>query len=120
RLEDGAPCPTTYYLTWRQAVAAVSSGEATGVMKEMTARLAQDEELAAAHRRAHEAYLADREALGHVPEIEGISAGGMPQRVKCLHVLVGHSLAVGRGINPLGDEALDLLGNWWTGSSCAE
>jgi hypothetical protein len=50
--------------------------------------------------------------LGHVAEIDGISAGGMPSRVKCLHVLAAHSLAVGRGINPLGDETLDLLGDW--------
>ena len=78
-------------------------------MKEMTARLAEDEELAAAHRRAHEAYLADREALGHVPEIAGISAGGMPHRVKCLHVLVAHALAAGPGVNPVGDEALELV-----------
>jgi hypothetical protein len=53
-----------------------------------------------------------------VPEIEGVSAGGMPNRVKCLHVLVGHSLAKGPGVNPLGDEAVTLLGDWWTGSSC--
>jgi hypothetical protein len=63
--------------------------------------------------------LADRSELGEVPEIDGISAGGMPTRVKCLHVLVGHSLAVGPGINPLGDEAIELLGDWWTGSDCA-
>jgi hypothetical protein len=54
-----------------------------------------------------------------VAEISGISAGGMPARVKCLHALVGHSLAVGRGVNPFGDEALDLLGDWWTGTDCA-
>ena len=54
-----------------------------------------------------------------MPEIEGISAGGMPTRVKCLHVLVGHALAVGPGVNPLGDEAVELLGDWWSGSECA-
>ena len=48
-----------------------------------------------------------------MPEIAGISAGGMPDRVKCLHVLVGHALAAGPGVNPLGDEALALLGAWW-------
>ena len=36
---------------------------------------------------AHDAYLADRAELGDVPEIDGVSAGGMPDRVKCLHVL---------------------------------
>ena len=82
-------------------------------MAEMTDRLAEDPELAAAYTAAHEAYLADRAALGDVPEIAGISAGGMPTRVKCLHVLVGHALAAGRGVNPLGDEAVDALGEFW-------
>jgi hypothetical protein len=30
----------------------------------------------------------------------------MPNRVKCLHVLVAHSLAAGSGVNPFGDQAL--------------
>jgi len=118
RLENGTPFPTTYYLTSPQAVAAVSAIEATGVMKELTARLAEDEELAAGHRRAHEAYLADREALGHVPEIAGISAGGMPQRVKCLHVLVAHALAAGPGVNPVGDLALAMIADRWRPDRC--
>ncbi|WP_156664876.1 DUF501 domain-containing protein, partial [Mycobacterium sp. 852002-51057_SCH5723018] len=37
------------------------------------------------------------------------SAGGMPDRVKCLHVLIAHSLAKGPGVNPFGDEALAIL-----------
>ena len=118
RLPDGTPFPTTYYLTHPAAVAAVSTLEASGVMREMTARLAEDPELAAAHRRAHERYLADRAELGVVPEIEGISAGGMPDRVKCLHVLVGHALAAGPGVNPLGDEALALIAPTWRPDVC--
>ena len=111
RLPDGTPFPTTYYLTCPRIVAAVSTLESVGVMAEMTARLEQDADLAARHRAAHEAYLADRAALGvDVPEIAGISAGGMPTRVKCLHVLVGHALAAGPGVNPMGDEALALIG----------
>ena len=113
RLPDGTPFPTTYYLTCPRAVAACSTLEAEGVMAEMTERLATDPELAAGHASAHEAYLADRATLGDVPQIEGISAGSMPTRVKCLHVLVGHALAAGRGVNPLGDEALDALGAFW-------
>lgn len=118
RLDDGTPFPTTYYLTHPGAVAAASTLEANGVMKEMTDRLAEDEELAAAHRRAHESYLADREALGHVEEIAGISAGGMPTRVKCLHVLMGHALAAGPGVNPLGDEALERVRGTWRPDRC--
>jgi hypothetical protein len=67
---------------------------------------------------AHEAYLADRAELGEVDEIAGISAGGMPTRVKCLHVLIGHSLAKGPGVNPLGDQALAMLGDWSAAGSC--
>jgi uncharacterized protein len=88
-------------------------------MAEMTTRLASDSGLAHAYADAHHAYLRERNELGTVPEIEGVSAGGMPNRVKCLHVLVGHALAVGPGVNPLGDEAVELLGDWWTGSTCA-
>lgn len=109
RLPDGTPFPTMYYLTCPKLNSAISTLEAEGLMKEMQARLSTDEELAQAYRRAHEGYVAARAALGEVPEIDGISAGGMPNRVKCLHVLVGHALAAGPGVNPLGDEALEIL-----------
>src|SRR5450830_2110265 len=118
RLDDGTPFPTTYYLTCPPAVAAVSTLEAGGLMKELTARLADDAELAAAYRRAHEAYLADREELGHVEEIAGVSAGGMPTRVKCLHVPVGHALAAGPGVNPIGDLVLTELHPVWAPTRC--
>jgi hypothetical protein len=65
-------------------------------------------------------YLTDRSALGEVEEIAGISAGGMPNRVKCLHVLAAHALAAGPGVNPLGDEVLALLGEWWGPGPCVE
>ncbi len=119
RLDDGTPFPTTFYLTCPPAVQAVSTLEAGGLMKAWTARLAVEPELAAAYARAHEHFLAQREALGHVEEIVGISAGGMPTRVKCLHVLVGHALAAGPGVNPLGDEALALISPTWTRTRCS-
>ncbi len=87
-------------------------------MREMNERLAADPELAAGHRRAHEDYLARRAELGDVPEIAGVSAGGMPTRVKCLHVLVGHALAVGPGVTPLGDETLALIEPEWDPRVC--
>jgi len=89
-------------------------------MREMSARLHDDPDLAAAYARAHEAYLARRQQINEVPEIAGISAGGMPRRVKCLHVLVAHSLAVGPGVNPLGDETLGMLGVWGSDGPCVE
>jgi hypothetical protein len=111
RLEDGTPFPTLYYLTCTKLTALVSTAEASGVMREMTERLAADPELAAAYRRAHESYLAERDALE--PLGTQVSAGGMPDRVKCLHVHVAHALACGPGVNPIGDEVLAQLGDWW-------
>ena len=113
RLADGTPFPTTYYLTCPRAHAACSTLESRGLMVAMSRRLSRDASLAEAYRRAHQAYLADREDLGDVPEIAGVSAGGMPDRVKCLHALAAHALAAGRGVNPLGDEALAELGQFW-------
>jgi uncharacterized protein len=118
RLPDGTPFPTLYYLTCPKASAAIGTLESSGLMREMTDRLRGDPDLAAAYRAAHDAYLARREEIAHVDEIAGISAGGMPNRVKCLHVLVAHSLAARHGVNPLGDEALAMLPDWWAGGPC--
>jgi hypothetical protein len=116
RLEDGTPFPTLYYLTCARLTSRVSGLEADGHMREMTARLAEDPELAAAYRRAHECYLAERDAID--PLGTDVSAGGMPDRVKCLHVHVAQALAAGPGLNPFGDEALAELGQWWTAGPC--
>ncbi len=118
RLDDGTPFPTTFYLTCPRAASLIGTLEASGLMREMTERLASDPDLAAAYVRAHEGYLAHREAIADVPEIRGVSAGGMPTRVKCLHVLAAHALAQGRGVNPLGDEVLDRLGEFWATGPC--
>lgn len=117
RLADGTPFPTLYYLTCPRLASRLSGLEAAGRMREMTARLAVDPDLAAAYRRAHEAYLAQRDAIE--PLGTAVSAGGMPERVKCLHVHAAHTLACGRGVNPFGDEALDEVGPWWAGGPCA-
>ncbi|MGV2983201.1 DUF501 domain-containing protein [Microbacterium sp. AGC85] len=105
RLPDGSPFPTFYYLTHPAATAAMSTLEATQVMPELAALL-EDADVAASYSAAHEAYIADRAQFGDVAEIAGISAGGMPTRVKCLHALAGHALAAGPGVNPIGDVAL--------------
>lgn len=118
RLADGTPFPTLYYLTCPKAASMVGRLEASGVMREMTSRLASDADLAAAYRAAHESYLATRDAID--PLGTTTSAGGMPTRVKCLHVLVAHSLSVGPGINPLGDEALAMLDDWGVSGPCVE
>ncbi|WP_439564235.1 DUF501 domain-containing protein [Microcella sp.] len=117
RLTTGTPFPTLYYLTHPAATIAVSQLEANGRMAELAAELAADDALAAQYRLAHEAYLADRASILDVDEIAGYSAGGMPTRVKCLHALVGHSLAAGPGLNPIGDRALAECG--WSPEVCA-
>jgi hypothetical protein len=116
RLTDGTPFPTLYYLTCPRLTALVSRLEASGLMREMTERLDTDPELAAAYLAAHRAYLAERDAIE--PLGTEVSAGGMPSRVKCLHVHVAHALAAGPGVNPLGDEVRAALGEWWAAGPC--
>src|SRR5919199_2298034 len=118
RLADGTPFPTLFYLTCPRAVAECSRLESAGLMREQNDRLATDRDLAARYRVAHEDYLARREAIGHVTEIAGVSAGGMPGRVKCLHVHLAHALAAGPGVNPFGDEVRALVGTWWSEGPC--
>lgn len=118
RLPDGTPFPTLYYLTCPRATAECSRLESGGVMKQMARRLSEDPELLHRYQEAHDSYLAEREKIGHVPEIAGISAGGMPDRVKCLHVLLGHALAAGAGVNPLGDEVIEMIEPWWQAGPC--
>jgi hypothetical protein len=118
RLPDGTPFPTLYYLTCPRLASAIGRLEAGGVMVQMNAELREDPELRTSYQAAHESYLAARERWGSVPEIEGVSAGGMPTRVKCLHALVGHALAAGLGVNPFGDAALEQLPPWWSAGPC--
>jgi hypothetical protein len=119
RLGNGEPFPTFFYATCPKLTAAISTLETTGLMGEMNERLAIDSVLSGEYAAAHDDYIAARSALGiEVPEVENISAGGMPDRVKCLHSLVAHSLSAGPGVNPLGDEALAKLPQWWKSAPC--
>ena len=119
RLSHGEPFPTFYYATCPRLTAAISTLETTGMMGQMNARLESDAELAGAYAAAHDDYIAARSALQmDVPEVENVSAGGMPDRVKCLHTLIAHSLSAGPDVNPLGDEALAALPEWWKSVPC--
>jgi uncharacterized protein len=122
RLPDGTPFPTLYYLTCPRATAAISGIEAAGMMREMTARLTADAALRSAYAAAHRHYLARRDVAsaeaGFDPLPPGTqSAGGMPDRVKCLHALAAHELAA-PGTNPFGREALVAAGEWWSRGPC--
>jgi uncharacterized protein len=128
RLPDGTPFPTLYYLTCPLATAAVSKLEASGLMRDMTARLAgapsASDALRQRYEAAHADYLARRDDAAARGGVEALpagtqSAGGMPERVKCLHALVAHELATGgTGVNPFGREALDAIGEWWVAGPC--
>ncbi len=99
RLDDGTPFPTTFWLSCPLANRAVGRLEASGVMRDLSARLAEDAAFADAYHGAHDRYVAARDALG--PPVPGEpSAGGMPGRVKCLHALYAHHLATRD--NPVG------------------
>ena len=118
RLEDGSPFPTLYYLTCPRLASRIGTLESDGLMRKMTERLAGDPGLQARYSAAAADYVARRDAT---EVLEGVPAqGGMPTRVKCLHVLVAHSLAVGEGVNPFGDEALAVLPEWWTDGPCVD
>lgn len=125
RLSNGTPFPTVFYLAHPAVTSAASRLEAGGLMYQMSDELTQNPQLAQQYLEAHQNYLAERERIrvisgtSEVPEIEGISAGGMPTRVKCLHAVIGHSLGVGRGVNPMGDRGLDAIAQWWTPQVCA-
>lgn len=117
RLDDGTPFPTLYYLTHPEATKEASRLEATGRMVDYQERLAGDPDAQARYLDAHRSYIHSREQIEVVDEIRGISAGGMPQRVKCLHALIAHALAVGPGVNPVGDWAYQECS--WKKEVCA-
>ena len=121
RLEDGTPFPTIFYLTCPPIVKGCSVLEAEHIMESFNELLTNDEDIAAAYTRAHRDYIARRDELGEVEEIAGVSAGGMPTRVKCLHALIGHALATGPGVNPIGDLALEMLAErgLWSRERCS-
>ena len=121
----GASTRLAIRLAWRQLrsekarlASAIGTLESEGLMRDMTQRLADDPDLRARYEAAARDYVARRDAH---EVLDGVPAqGGMPVRVKCLHVLVAHSLAVGPGVNPFGDEALERLGDWAARGPCVD
>jgi uncharacterized protein len=122
RLPDGTPFPTLYYLTCPRAAAAVSRLESAGLMRAMSDRLTADATVRARYLAAHADYLARRADAARQAALEPLpastpSAGGMPDRVKCLHAPVAQELAV-PGSNPFGAEAARAAGEWWQAGRC--
>lgn len=122
-LPGGIPFPTTCYLTSPEAVKAVSHIEAEGRMRAYNELLHDDETVAGEYRGAHRLYVAFRHELAvrlgdDESRITNVSAGGMPERVKCLHALLAQTLVMGEGINPIGDRVLDAVTEEFSPSVC--
>ncbi|MDX1510152.1 MAG: DUF501 domain-containing protein [Nitriliruptorales bacterium] len=96
-LEDGTPFPTVFWLTCPAMRSQVGRLEADHAMVGLNERLAEDPVLASDYAAAAERYVAFRDRIGdalpHAP-----TAGGMPSRVKCLHVHAAHHLATGDNV----------------------
>lgn len=117
-LPDGTPFPTLFYLTCPRACAAVGRLESQGLMRAMTQRLAEDRGFAARYHAAAADYQRRRDAVGALPGHP--LPGGLPDRVKCLHVALAHTLAAGDGVNPVGDQVRAEVGAWWRDGRCVE
>lgn len=122
-LPGGIPFPTTCYLTSPEAVKAVSHIEAEGRMRAYNELLHDDETVAGEYRGAHRLYVAFRHELAvrlgdDESRIANVSAGGMPERVKCLHALLAQTLVMGKGVNPIGDRVLEAVTEEFSPSVC--
>ncbi len=120
----GAPFPTTYYLTCRHLVAAVSRLEAAGGVERWSAAVVANVELAESLARATEEQrrvrreLADgREGADGGRSLDlGIGGSANPVQLKCLHAQV--AFALGRPGYELGDTILGALEPLWPESCC--
>jgi hypothetical protein len=120
--DAGAPFPTTYYLTCRHLVAAVSRLEAAGGVERWTAAVEGDEELAASLERAGaEQRRVRRELAGdwEHPSLEaGIGGASRYGSLKCLHAHAAFALA--RPGYELGDRIVAELEPLWPERCCTD
>jgi hypothetical protein len=108
---DGAPFPTTYYLTCPQLVARISRLEAEGGVERWTNAVRESPTLRASLELAN----AEQQALR--PEIPGgIGGSTRSGSLKCLHAHAAFALA--RPGYELGERILDELGDLWPDSGC--
>ena len=121
---DGEPFPTTYYLTCRHLVAAVSRLEAVGAVERWSAAVAADPGLredldrATAEQRRIRRELADGAtgSDGGASLDLGIGGSRNPIALKCLHAHVAFALAC-PGYR-LGEAVLDEVPQRWPESCC--
>ena len=122
--ENGRPFPTTYYLTCRHLVTAISRLEAAGGVERWSRRVRADRELRASLERATDeqrrvrAELAGaaRGADGGASLVLGIGGSRVPERLKCLHAHAAFALA--RPGYELGERILSELEPRWPLDGC--
>ena len=103
---DGKPFPTLYWLCSDRLKVVLSRIEASGVIKQLEARLQQEAEFLAAYHRSHEDYVAQRwrymraehrgqaEQRGYLRLFRERGIGGIANwdQVRCLHTQYAHHL----------------------------
>jgi len=100
--EEGVPFPTTYYLTCRHLIAAVSRLEAAGGVERWSATVAGSPDLTAdlVEATANQQRLRLALAAGRVGAdsgaslVSGIGGSRNPTQLKCLHAHVAFALAL--------------------------
>jgi uncharacterized protein len=119
---DGRPFPTTYYLTCRHLVAAVSRVEAAGGVGRWSEAAAHDPALRDSLERATELQGRIRRELAGDADVAadvldlGIAGSRTPGSLKCLHAHVAFALAQ-PGYH-LGERILDEFEPRWPAESC--
>lgn len=121
---DGEPFPTTYYLTCKHLVAAISRLEAAGGVERWTARVARDDALRDDLDRATALQIAIRRELaaGRTGADDGESLGSgiggsrNPIALKCLHAHVAFALV--RPGYRLGEAVLAEVPERWPATCC--
>ncbi len=121
---NGAPFPTTYYLTCPHMVASIARVEAAGGVERWSQSVAEDADLRGSLLRATDEQRAVRRELaaGTFGQDEGSSLdlgiGGShsPERLKCLHAHAAFALA--RPGYELGDRILAELDPLWPSDRC--
>src|SRR5262245_7095987 len=122
----GEPFPTTYYVTCRHLVAAISRLEAGGGVERWTRVVEDDPELAASRAAADEEQRTIRRALagaatgrdGGASLDLGIGGAGRTGSLKCLHAHAAFALA--RPGYALGERIVAELAPLWPDHCCTD
>ena len=122
--DSGEPFPTTYYVTCRHLVAAISRLEAAGGVERWSERAQQDPDFAAGfvwvteeHRRVRTELAAGRTGSDHGASLElGIGGSRTPEQLQCLHAHVAYAMA--RPGYELGERIADEVVPLWPERCC--